>query len=58
MSRKNRVRKLTVDERLLIVRLCRDGEMTQKRIAELFGISQARVSQLRRNYYGELPDDE
>jgi len=54
--RKTRTRKLSVEDRLLIVTLVKEQGLTQKRCAEMFSVSQARVSQIITNYYGEFAD--
>ena len=56
MSRKNRTRILTIDDRRLIVRLVKRDSIPQKKCAEMFGVSQARISQIVNDYYGEMPD--
>lgn len=56
MSRKNRTRILTIDDRRLIVRLVKNEGIPQKKCAEMFSVSQARISQIVNDYYGEMPD--
>jgi len=54
---RRRVRKLTMEAREAIRDLKRKG-WKGKDIAELFGVSQARVSQIASNYYGEMDEEE
>ena len=56
MSRKNRTRILTIDDRRLIVRLVKNEGIPQKKCAEMFNVSQARISQIVNDYYGEMPN--
>tara|TARA_R110000824_G_scaffold16434_5_gene68116 strand:+ start:1083 stop:1256 length:174 start_codon:yes stop_codon:yes gene_type:complete len=50
--RKNRVRKLTMEDRDIIRLLAATGT-PGKRLAELFEVSPARISQIVNDYYGE-----
>lgn len=52
---RRRVRKLTIEAREAIRDLKRKG-WKGKDIAALFGVSQARVSQISTNYYNELDE--
>ena len=52
IERKNRVRKLTLEDRDIIRMLALTGT-SGKRIAELFEVSPARISQIVNDYYGE-----
>tara|TARA_R100000664_G_C2713189_1_gene109220 strand:- start:188 stop:376 length:189 start_codon:yes stop_codon:yes gene_type:complete len=52
--RLNRVRKLTLEQRRMICDLYESGNYTMVAIAEMFGISQPRVSQIVNNVYLEL----
>lgn len=52
---RRRVRKLTMEAREAIRDLKKKG-WKGKDIAELFGVSQARVSQIHSNYYKELEE--
>ena len=52
--RLNRVRKLTLEQRRMICDLYRSGNYTMVSIAEMFDISQPRVSQIVNNVYFEL----
>ena len=54
--RLNRVRKLTLEQRRMIVDLYESGNYTMVSIAEMFGISQPRVSQIVNNIYFEMGD--
>jgi len=54
--RLNRVRKLTLEHRRMIVDLYESGNYTMVAIAEMFGISQPRVSQIVNNVYLEMGD--
>lgn len=54
---RRRVRKLTMEAREAIRDLKRKG-WKGKDIADLFGVSQARVSQIVSNYYGEMDEEE
>lgn len=54
--RLNRVRKLTLEHRRMIVDLYESGNYTMIAIAEMFGISQPRVSQIVNNVYSEMGD--
>ena len=56
MSRRNRTRILTIDDRRLIVRLVKNEGIPQKKCDEMFSVSQARISQIVNDYYGEMPD--
>ena len=53
-DRKLRVRKLTIDDRLAICELYNLGTFTMEKLAEMFGVSQPRVSQIVRDTYGEM----
>tara|TARA_R100001086_G_C11732181_1_gene230023 strand:- start:285 stop:485 length:201 start_codon:yes stop_codon:yes gene_type:complete len=52
----NRVRKLTLEQRKMICDLYESGNYTMVAIAEMFGISQPRVSQIVNNTYSEMGD--
>ena len=54
--RKNRVRKLTLEDRQIIRQLSATGT-PGKRLAELFDVSPARISQIVNDYYGEDPNE-
>jgi DNA-binding MarR family transcriptional regulator len=54
MTRKNRTRKLTVEQRILIRKLYRETEITMVDLGSRFGISQPRVSQIINDVYGEF----
>tara|TARA_R100001443_G_scaffold11264_1_gene20874 strand:- start:445 stop:618 length:174 start_codon:yes stop_codon:yes gene_type:complete len=54
--RKNRVRKLTLEDRDIIRLLAAKGT-PGKRLAELFEVSPARISQIVNDYYGEEPNE-
>ena len=53
-SRKLRVRKLSIDDRIAICELYNLGTFTMEKIGEMFGVSQPRVSQIVRDTYGEM----
>tara|TARA_Y100000004_G_scaffold166263_1_gene197853 strand:- start:55 stop:243 length:189 start_codon:yes stop_codon:yes gene_type:complete len=55
--RLNRVRKLTLEQRRMICDLYESGNYTMVSIAEMFGISQPRVSQIVNNVYLELGEN-
>ena len=55
--RLNRVRKLTLEQRRMICDLYASGNYTMVSIAEMFGISQPRVSQIVNNVYLELGEN-
>ena len=52
--RLNRVRKLTLEQRRMICDLYESGNYTMVAIAEMFGISQPRISQIVNNVYLEF----
>tara|TARA_R100000900_G_scaffold1326_2_gene2829 strand:- start:1792 stop:1992 length:201 start_codon:yes stop_codon:yes gene_type:complete len=52
----NRVRKLTLEQRKMICDLYESRNYTMVAIAEMFGISQPRVSQIVNNTYSEMGD--
>lgn len=54
MTRKNRTRKLTFEQRILIRKLYRTTEITMVDLGLQFGISQPRVSQIINDVYGEF----
>ncbi len=54
MTRKNRTRKLTVKQRLELIRLYRTGDITMVKLGLKYGISQPRVSQIVNDVYGEF----
>ena len=56
--RLNRVRKLTLEQRRMICDLYGSGNYTMVSIAEMFGISQPRVSQIVNNVYLELGEND
>ena len=55
--RLNRVRKLTLEQRRMICDLYASGNYTMVAIAEMFDISQPRVSQIVNNVYLELGEN-
>jgi len=55
--RLNRVRKLTLEKRRMICDLYKSGNYTMVAIAEMFDISQPRVSQIVNNVYLELGEN-
>lgn len=54
MTRKNRTRKLTVEQRIEIRRLYSLDCFTMVKLADMFDISQPRVSQIVNDVYGEF----
>jgi len=54
VTRKNRTRKLTIEQRILIRKLYRETEITMVDLGLKFGISQPRVSQIINDVYGEF----
>jgi len=53
--RQNRVRKLTLQDREAI-RILRGNGISGKEVAQMFNVSQARVSQIVTDYYRENPE--
>ena len=53
-TRKNRTRKLTVEQRFELVKLYQSGDFTMVELGKRYGISQPRVSQIVNNVYNEL----
>jgi len=54
-ERKNRVRKLTLNDREIIC-MCYMNGVSGKQLAEMFQVSPARISQIVNNYYMEMPE--
>jgi DNA-directed RNA polymerase specialized sigma subunit len=54
MTRKNRTRKLTIEQRIELVKLYHSGDFTMVELGRRYGISQPRVSQIVNNVYNEL----
>lgn len=53
--RQNRTRKLSLEDREAI-RILRSNGVTGKEVASIFGVSQARISQIVTDYYRENPN--
>lgn len=54
MTRKNRTRKMNIEQRLELIRLYQTGNFTMVELGLKYGISQPRVSQIVNDVYGEF----
>ena len=53
-TRKNRTRKLNIEQRIELVKLYKTGNYTMVQLGLIYAISQPRVSQLVNNVYNEF----
>ena len=54
ITRKNRTRKLTVEQRIEIITLYKLGNITMCELGILYAVSQPRISQIVNDVYGEF----
>lgn len=57
ISRKSRTRILSQKDKIAICRLYQSGGWTQQELADMFGVSQPRISIIINNKLGEMTDD-